>query len=109
MDVMSIKLLAFGVAISLGGAAQADILFNNFGAGDTFNNSTGYTIDSLQSVANPFSVVGNYVLTSVTVASNISTSFILSVATGGATTPGPDLETWTYTGTGARPSRPPRP
>ncbi|GEM_PF-4977910 len=93
---MKLKFLALGVGLCLAVGAQADILFNNFGAGDSYDTTTGWVIDDVQSLAQPFSVVGNYTLSSVTVALGTTdqADYQVSVAVGGATAPGATLVSW---------------
>lgn len=84
----------------LGALASADTLYNNFAPGDTYNENSGWTINNAQSVANPFDVTGNYVLTSVTIALRTGSDYRVSLCEGGAVAPGSALFSWSALGGG---------
>ena len=73
---------ALGAALVVLGAAdpsaRADVIYDNFGVGDTYNTGTGWTIgapqgQSFQEIGCPFTVSGTYTLNQVTVAAGFVT------------------------------------
>jgi hypothetical protein len=97
---MSMRLISLGGLFAIAASSYAIDLFDNFGPGDTYTVGIGYTISDIQAVANPFSSGITANLSSVKLALFAGSDYTVSVATGGATTPGPDLVSWTVIGGG---------
>ena len=84
---------ALAVVAAANVSARADVLYDNFDVGDTYNTSTGWTIGAplgqpFQEVGCPFTVSGSYTLTEITLASayvtgpNVYTVWLMDDAGG---------------------------
>jgi len=99
------SVLKWGVATILGlasVAANADIAYNNFGAGDTFNSGSNWSVDPSQYLAMPFTSAASGSVSLVTVALFSSANYTASLELdNNGLNPGTVLETWNFSGTGA--------
>ena len=97
------------VAVLITAAVQADVIYNNFGPGDTYYLGNGWLVagpdtGTSQSVAMPFTPSGSYTLDTATVAVghiNGTNSFDLALYDDASGLPGAALETWTGISAGA--------
>lgn len=94
------KSLTLLLSLALGAAANASIIYNTYGPGDTFNVSTGWQVSPNQSVATPFNVATTSTLTSVKLSLFSFANYTVSLAVGGAVAPGSTLASWNVIGGG---------
>jgi hypothetical protein len=97
---MNLRLICLGGLLTAALSAHAVDLFDNFNTGDTFDGGIGWSINSDQAVANPFSSGGSYYLTSIKLALFGNADYTVSLAEGGATAPGTTLASWSVLGGG---------
>ncbi len=91
------------VAVVCGAAvSHADIAFNSFGAGDSYNTGNGWSVNSSQQLAMPFQSATTGVVSIVTVAvfSGANYTAKLELRDNGDQ-PGTVIQTWNFAGTGA--------
>ena len=90
-------------ALAVAGQAnrvEAQVVYNNFGAGDSYNTATGWTVSTTpidQKVAQQFTPSGTGVLTSIEVAMGLVQGvnhFDLALLTDSSNTPGSVIESW---------------
>jgi len=94
-----------GAAVALVGAsvaANAQVAYNNFGSGDSFDPVGNWSVDSNQSLMMPFisATTGNVSLVTVALFINANYTASLELDNNGSN-PGTVLESWTFSGTGA--------
>lgn len=95
---MKIFLATCFLALTL--VANAATIYDTYGTGDSYDTGTGWSVNSHQSIATPFTVGSAMNLTSVRLALSGFADYTVTLAVGGSTAPGATLESWSVIGGG---------
>lgn len=82
--------------VVLAAGANAETIYNTYGNGGAYDDSTGWSVNPSQTIATPFVIRHDAFLSSITLSLQEGSPYTIRLTKGGSIIPGETLATWSF-------------